>query len=39
MGTGTPHIKLGVDTIHHLESGGDTEHENVSRYLNLGWDT
>ena len=28
-----------MDTGHHSESGGDTEHENVSRYLYLGWDT
>ena len=39
MRTGTPHIKTGVDTAHHSESGGDTEHENVTRYSFLGWDT
>ena len=26
---GTPHIRIGLDTAHYSESGGDTAQENV----------
>ena len=34
----TPHIRIGLDTAHYSESGGDTAH-NTSYYSESGGDT
>ena len=34
----TPHIRIGLDTAHYSESGGDTAH-NTSSYSESGGDT
>ena len=36
---GTPHIRIGLDTAHYSESGGDTAQENTFKYLDWGGDT
>ena len=35
---GTPHIRIGLDTAHYSESGGDTAH-NTIYYSESGGDT
>ena len=35
----TPHIRIGLDTAHYSESGGETTQKNVFRYLYWGGDT
>merc|ERR1711895_165474 len=35
---GTPHIRIGLDTAHYSESGGDTAH-NTTYYSESGGDT
>ena len=35
----TPHIRIGLDTAHYSESGGDTAQENVFRCIHWGGDT
>ena len=35
----TQHIRIGWDTAHYSESGGDTAQENVFKYLYWGGDT
>ena len=36
---GTPHIRIGFDTAHYSEWGGDTAQENVFRCSHWGGDT